>query len=250
MSEYEGERLLIGLSGGINSMAVLCWLKRSGIKPKEVHLFYAHLEEHSDDTFPFVKAGIKYARKHFDNVFVKVTRNSVLRFFEEQKLIPHPTNGVCSRLLKIIPMTEYAFRNEIKHDLVGYIRTELKRRAKGQNKNQKVNLFSAAKSYPIGEFDDEWCLQICDEEIGWHPAIYDIRDANGKRIFKHNNCLPCKNMTTEDMKEVRTHFPKKHARAMETTKNIKSYWGRQEADFYAEFGRDLGQEPSCEVCQF
>jgi tRNA(Ile)-lysidine synthase TilS/MesJ len=84
------EKVLIGLSGGINSMAVLCQLVESGVKPKELHLFYAHFEEHSPDTFKFVRAGIEFARKHFDNVKVKITRNSVLRYFESQKMIPHP----------------------------------------------------------------------------------------------------------------------------------------------------------------
>lgn len=80
---------MIGLSGGINSMAVLCWCVESGIKPKEVHLYYAHFEEHSPDTFQFVADGIRYARKHFDCVKVKITRNSILRFFEEVKMILH-----------------------------------------------------------------------------------------------------------------------------------------------------------------
>ena len=43
------EKVLIGLSGGINSMAVLCQLVESGVKPKELHLFYCHFEEHSPE---------------------------------------------------------------------------------------------------------------------------------------------------------------------------------------------------------
>lgn len=127
---------MIGLSGGINSMALLCWLKRSGIQPSELHLFYAHLSEHSPETFPFVKAGIKYARAHFQNVFVKVTRNSALAFFESQNMIPHPMVGACSRVLKISPMNAYAFDNDIHMDLVGYVRHEVKRRASKQASKQ------------------------------------------------------------------------------------------------------------------
>ena len=103
----ETEKYMIGLSGGINSMAVLCWLIEQPDKPKEIHLYYAHFAEHSPDTFQFVADGIRYARKHFDKVTVRITSNSVLRFFEEQKMIPHPKVSPCSRKLKIEPMELY-----------------------------------------------------------------------------------------------------------------------------------------------
>lgn len=102
--KYEGEKIMIGLSGGINSMAVLCWLIESGQQPEELHLFYAHFAEHSPDTFQFVADGIRLARKHFKKVLVKITNNSVLQFFEDQKMIPHPMASPCSRKLKIEPM--------------------------------------------------------------------------------------------------------------------------------------------------
>src|SRR5690242_1661610 len=100
--DLSGQSVLIGLSGGINSMAVLITvaLYPEQYKPKELHLYYAHFKEHSPGTFKFVADGIRYARRKFTDVKVKITRNSVLRFFEEQKMIPHPTNSACSRLLK------------------------------------------------------------------------------------------------------------------------------------------------------
>jgi tRNA(Ile)-lysidine synthase TilS/MesJ len=46
--DYSNQKVLIGLSGGINSMAVLCCLALypDELKPKELHLFYAHFDEH------------------------------------------------------------------------------------------------------------------------------------------------------------------------------------------------------------
>lgn len=130
------EKVLIGLSGGINSMTVLCNLVESKVKPKELHLFYVHLKEHSPDTFKFVIAGIRYAKKHFDNVVVKITRESVLEYFEKQKMIPHPARSPCSYWLKIEPINRYSFENNIKIDLVGYIKKELKRRSEKQQKEK------------------------------------------------------------------------------------------------------------------
>ena len=92
--QYGDDRVLIGLSGGINSMAVLCDLIESGVKPKELHLYYAHFAEHSPDTFQFVADGIRYAKKHFDNVQVKITSNSIIKYFKEQNLIPHPIKEI------------------------------------------------------------------------------------------------------------------------------------------------------------
>lgn len=241
----DGEKVLIGLSGGINSMAVLCWLKESGIRPSELHLYYAHFQEHSPDTFPFVKAGIRFARENFDNVIVTVVRHSVIRFFEDQKMIPHPIASPCSRMLKIEPILEYAKSNGIKYDLVGYVKHELKRRTSRQRAVADGEL---EKVYPIGDFSDEWCFEIVDRHIGWHPKIYDIVGLNGKRAFKHNNCLPCKNMTTDDMMLVRQHYPRYHEQAMSLSDRLGKYWGRDKDEFYTEFGRDLGQESTCGSC--
>lgn len=41
--DYSDKNVLIGLSGGINSMAVLCWIAKipEELKPKKLFLFYA-----------------------------------------------------------------------------------------------------------------------------------------------------------------------------------------------------------------
>ncbi|MDF2449421.1 MAG: hypothetical protein K0R26_1925 [Bacteroidota bacterium] len=244
------DRVLIGLSGGINSMAVLCWLSEQPVKPKEVHLFYAHFKEHSPDTFQFVADGIRFARKHFEVVKVRITKNSILDFFRKEKIIPHPANSPCTKRLKIDEINAYAFENDIKIDLVGYVRHELKRRSERQKKNISVDLFSLQKLYPIGEFNDEWCFQIVERLIGWFPEIYKILDENGNRVFKHNNCLPCKNMDPEDILAVKKYYPKYFMLAMKLSSELTRYWGRDEATFYTTFGRDLGQENTCNYCKF
>ncbi len=252
---------MIGLSGGINSMAVLCWLIEQENKPKEVHLFYAHFAEHSPDTFQFVADGIRYARKHFDKVHVKITSNNVLDYFRKNKMIPHPALSPCSRQLKIEVASAYAFQNDIKVDMIGYVKHELKRRLSKQKAKSQDALWQLEKQYPIGAFTDEWCFEIVMKHIGWYPAIYDLKwteeDFNeglcdkediGKRIFKHNNCLPCKNMDTKDMGAVKKYFPEKHNKAIELSAELGKHWGRDKAEFYTMFGRDLGQDSTCKDC--
>jgi len=243
-------KVLIGLSGGINSMAVLCWLAEQPVKPSELHLFYAHFKEHSPDTFQFVADGIRFARKEFETVKVKITKNSIIDFFRVQNIIPHPVVGVCSKKLKIEVAFTYAFENDITIDLIGYVKHELKRRANKQQANLQVDLFGLQKQYPIGEFTDEWCFEIVDKYIGWHPVIYDIVDNEGKRVFKHNNCLPCKNMYPADIEAVKQYYPEYYMQAMNLSAELGSFWGRDEAVFYATFGRDLGQESTCETCKW
>jgi len=262
-SELEGEDVLIGVSAGINSMAVLCWLKETGIKPKVLHLFYSHLREHSPDSVRFVIDGIRFARKHFDNVKVKIIRNSVIEYFESQNMIPHPINSPCSKWLKIIPIQEYCFNNGIKYDLVGYVKHELKRRSERQYSSSQNGFFDAKKVYFIGEFSDEWCFDIVDRNIGWHPAIYDIlwteQDYNdgicslrdiGKRVFKHNNCLPCKNMYPHELICIEYFYPEYYKQAMELSQRLQKYFGRDKDLFYATFGRELGQESTCSSCKW
>ncbi len=241
------EKVLIGLSGGINSMAVLCQLVESGIKPKELHLFYAHFVEHSPDTFKFVADGVRFARKHFENVKVKITRNSILKYFESKNMIPHPKVSNCSQTLKIEPISRYAFENQIKIDLVGYVKNEIKTRGKRQQKKMERTLFSLDKIYPIGHYSNEWCFEIVKKHIGWFPLIYDIKE-NGKPVFAHNNCLPCKNGYVKDIENVKKHFPIEFENAINLSKKLSAYWGRSEADFYTTFGRDLGQESTCKSC--
>jgi 3'-phosphoadenosine 5'-phosphosulfate sulfotransferase (PAPS reductase)/FAD synthetase len=275
---YSDKKVMIGLSGGINSMAVLCWLANYELKPKELHLFYAHFEEHSPGTLEFVLAGVEYAKKHFDKVVYAQTNNSVLDYFREQKMIPHPTAAPCTRFLKIEPMVTYAFENGITVDLVGYVRTE-KRRVKNMQSKGADNLFMS-KQFPILQEDNEWCFSTVENEIGFYPAIYDLKwndqkfiqfvtdnlhrfgevaqdslkkkFGKDKRVFTHNNCLPCKNMQLDDLLAVEYFYPEHFENAMRLSTDLKKYWGRSEKDFYTTFGRpDLGLDKQpCEVCAF
>ena len=79
--------------------------------------YYADFKEHSSGTRKFVADGIKFARQHFKTVKIKITRNSIIDFFAESKMIPHPILSPCTRLLKIIPITNYMFENEIDNKL-------------------------------------------------------------------------------------------------------------------------------------
>ncbi len=220
--DFSNQSILIGLSGGINSMAVLCWLVElpNEYKPKELHLFGADFVEHSPDTPKFVADGIRYARKNFQNLKVKITRNSVIKYFRKSKMIPHPMLSPCSRELKIEPMKKYIEENGIDLDLIGYVREE-KRRIEKQIQRGAKN-----KTYPISHYTNEECFEIVKRHIGWYPAIYDIME-NGKRVFTHNNCLPCKNMTTKQMQKVEMYFPTYWNKANELTCEIGQHWGRE-----------------------
>jgi 3'-phosphoadenosine 5'-phosphosulfate sulfotransferase (PAPS reductase)/FAD synthetase len=171
------KRVMIGLSGGINSMAALCYLGahyQEDWKPEEIWLYYVHLEEHSPDTLDFVKAGIAWAEKHFKTVHSHIEyAGSVLDFFEGEKFVPHPIISPCSDRLKFRPMEAYAKENGIDFDLIGFIRTERQRITRQQKR--KVE----GKIYPISHFSDEECFRLVDQEIDWHPAIYDIRNGGG-----------------------------------------------------------------------
>lgn len=249
--DYSQKKVLIGLSGGINSMAVLCWLSDfpQEYKPKELHLFYAHFEEHSPDTLPFVIAGVAFAEKHFKDVRYTQTDNSVIDFFKSQNMIPHPMIAPCTRVLKIEPMMTYAKDNGIDIDLVGYVREE-KRRIR--NMWQKNPSTKETKGFPISNKPNEWCFQIVSKHLGWYPKIYDIKKPDGSRVFPHNNCLPCKNMGTEDFEDVRVHFPEYWQKAMELSEHLEKHWGRNKTEFYTRFGREMlgvDKQP-CEICAF
>lgn len=250
MKNLDGQDVLLGLSGGINSMAILCHMKELSVKPKSLHLFYSHFREHSADTARFVIEGIRFARNHFDNVFVRIERNSIIDLFRHKKMIPHPANSPCSLILKIERINKYAFEHGLRIDLVGYVKHELKKRAGRQQLVKQSDMFSLEKFYPIGAYTDEWCFEIVDRNIGWHPAIYDIKDEHGGRIFKHNNCLPCKNMYTKEIQDVKEHFPNEYNNAMKLSADLQKYWGRDKAEFYSTFGRDLGQESTCTSCEW
>ena len=228
---------MIGLSGGINSMAVLCWVGELPEEnhPKELHLFYADFTEHSDDTIQFVLDGLFWAKKVFKNVTYVQTDNSVMQFFEAESFIPHPKISPCSDKLKIIPMLKYCYQNGIDIDLIGYVSKEVKR-YKRLVKAGASDLFFK-KEFPILNKNDEWCFEIVKKHIGWYPKIYDIKE-NGKLVFTHNNCLPCKNMTPKQLQKVAQYFPEKWSRAKEVEKNTGSYFGRSKCD------------SACHVCEF
>ena len=235
--DFSGKKIMIGLSGGINSMAVLCWLgELPGVqRPEELHLFYADFKEHSDDTVQFVLDGVFWARERFGVVRYTQTDNSVMEYFESEGIIPHPKLSPCSQNLKILPMLKYAYGNEIAVDLIGYVAKEVKR-AKRAMKNGQNDMFFQ-KDFPILGKDDEWCFEIVDRCIGWHPAIYDIKE-KGKRVFTHNNCLPCKNMTPKQLRQTAKYYPEKYARAKEVEQTTGSYFGRSKCD------------TGCAVCDF
>ncbi len=276
MEHLNGQKILIGISGGINSAAVLCYLKESNIKPLELHLFHSGFTEHSPDTYRFVFDCVRFARKNFDNVYFKLERNSVLKYFEDEKMIPHPMVSPCSRKLKIERMITYGFEHGLTIDLVGYVKHELKRRADNQQSKITNDLFSLDKQYPIGSFTDEWCFDIVERNIGWFPKLYTHKWNNidfvqwvhdnkhlwpdeisqyiikrlgkNKRIFKHNNCLPCKNMYPWEIVVIEFFYPSYFLDAMQLSERLKKYFGRDKDLFYATFGRELGQESTCGNC--
>lgn len=235
--DYSDRRVLIGLSGGINSAAVLCHLGENCPRdrhPKELHLYYAHFIEHSPDTFRFCKDLIHYARKRFRDVRVRVTRNSVLKYFKSEGIIPHPTVSPCTINLKIVPMQRYAEQAGIDCQLVGFVRHEMRR----INRQKKKDLNGFSK-YPIQHWTDEDCLSFVKSVIGWYPAIYDIRE-NGKRVFAHNNCLPCKNMHVYQIEAARKYYPGYIERAEATAREMGSYWGRAE---------EISKVIVCDACE-
>lgn len=255
--DFSDKKIMIGLSGGINSMAVLCWLAEIAEekKPMELHLFYAHFEEHSPDTRDFVLAGVDFANRNFKTVIYKETWNSIIAHFEKMKMIPHPAAiPICTKELKVIPIVNYMAENRIEIDLVGYVRNE-RRREKRMFENAPNMIYY--KAFPIIDKDNEWCFGIVKEKIGWYPKIYDIRNEAGKRVFTHNNCLPCKNMQKSDFELVRIHYPEYWQRAVDLSNRLKKHWGRDEEDFiktYLSFGREDWEvnyeKQNCAICNF
>lgn len=242
-TDFSKNKVLIGISGGINSAALLCYLASeypAEFRPREVHFFAVQLKEHSPDTFRFMKDCIRYGAKKFDNVRWCVSWGSVNRFFEGKNMIPHPILSPCSEHLKIIPMNKYREKHNIEVDLIGYVREE-RSRINRQLKKSK------GKYHPIAHLSNEDCFSLVKREIGWYPAIYDIR-RNGKRVFTHNNCLPCKNMSgkltleeaTGQYASVKLYFPEYYQAAVDLSEKIASYWGRND-------DQDMGE---CKICEY
>jgi hypothetical protein len=271
---YSDKRVMIGLSGGINSAAVLAYLAKNVIdKPKELFLFYAHFEEHSDDTFSFVNACIDYAKNNFKTVHFTKQDNSINQLFRDKNFIPHPKISECTKTLKILPIIEYMAINKIDVDLVGYVRSERNRI------NRQIRTGAKNKEYLISHLTDDDCFSLVKQEIGWFPAIYNIKWNDERiipflkchkqyipekdyltalkyavrgygyfgssRVFAHNNCLPCKNMATWEIYLVKLFYPEKFEKAMETANITESYWGRD-----ADGLNESGQNASCAFCAF
>lgn len=232
IGDYSNMRVFCGLSGGINSAGVLCHLGSEypeELKPKHLFLFYAHIMQHSPGTLRFVRDCIAYAKSHFEQVTWGASRGDVLELFRGKRMIPHPMLSPCTEHLKLIPMLKFQLEHGTDIDLVGYVRDEVRRVRRQQAKEV------AGKAYPIVHFSNEYCFEIVKREIGWYPPIYDIRDEQGKRVFKHNNCLPCKNMTgqltatsaTGQFIQVVEHFPAQAAQAQALAGELGAYWGRK-----------------------
>lgn len=254
--DYSTKNVIIGLSGGINSMAVLCWLSKlhTNKKPKNLYLYYAHFIEHSSDTELFVLSGVEYAKKHFENVIYHQENNSIIEYFKKMKFIPHPIISPCSMDLKIKPIQKYIKENDIDIDLIGYVKEEQKRIKRMFAKNPMTKI---TKQFPISNQPNEWCFEYVRKEIGWIPKIYEIKDEKGNRIFAHNNCLPCKNMQMTDFEKVKKYFPEYWERAIALSNELKLHWGREKEEFieiYTTFGREDwetgGKTQSCEHCLF
>lgn len=243
--DFSDKRVLVSLSGGINSAAVLCYLASKYLvekRPKKIWIYYAHLKEHSPGTLRFVRDQIRYARSHFEEVVTGFHFGSVVEFFRKEKFIAHPIVSPCSEHLKYEPLEKFSALHRIEVDLIGYVRSE-RRRIKRQIASGAENKF-----YPISHLTDADCFDLVKEEIGWYPEIYDI-NRNGKRVFKHNNCLPCKNFDgfldsdgnhSGQYSDVKEYFPSYFERARELAADLDLYWGR-EADL-------IGGH--CKYCEF
>ena len=161
----------------------------------------------TEKTFRFVADCVRYARERFPEVEFGMHRCSVVDFFEKNRFIPHPTFSPCTEHLKIDPMEVWDQARGVTIDLIGFVRHEMSRRGE-----KFLGSEADVVRFPIAHLTDDQCFEIVDREIGWHPPIYDIRDKAGKRVFTHNNCLPCKNMTRKQLASVATHFPAYAAR--------------------------------------
>lgn len=236
IADYSGLKVLLPLSGGINSAALLCWLGEEippEKHPLELHLHYSHFSEHSPDTLKFVRSLVSWADEKFERKpFFTQLDNSVNEFFRKSNMIPHPTISPCSRELKVKPRRLYFELHNLDVELIGYVNTDLKRYRNMSARNQLA-------SFPLLEWSKEECLDYVKKIIGWYPVIYDLKDENGKYLFSHNNCLPCKNMHPKQLALVAKYFPEYAKIAEETAEMIpNAYWGRE----------DVPDIFKCDVC--
>lgn len=247
--DYSDKKVMIPLSEGINSAAIVCLLGEhhpAPMMPKELHLFDVHLVEHSPDSLQFAWALIQYAHRKFPYVTATIVQDSFDKWCLDNKMVPHPSISPCSRELKMNRLDEYFTKQQLDIRLIGYVRHEMKRWTKAQKH------IDSTYRYPILSLTDEDCFEIVKKAIGWYPAIYDITFTQedlisglcrkfelGRRVFKHNNCLDCKNLTTRQVKHVRKHFPLVAERAdLIATSLPGARWGRD----------DVPEVMKCDAC--
>ncbi|CAH1002628.1 hypothetical protein LEM8419_03500 [Neolewinella maritima] len=270
LPNYKGKAIMIGLSGGINSAAVLAYLSKFiEYQPDKLYLYHANFIEHSPDTLAFVDACVDYARRKFPDVHYEQDDISLLAHFEEQKIIYSPKFSGCTRMLKIAPMVEFMRRHDIAIDLVGYVRGEYARI------QRQIERGVENKEYLISHLTNEDCFSLVADEIGWYPDIYhlkwndprilpyvaqyraDLSDQQASiieryarrgygydgstRVFKHNNCLPCKNMHQWELFMLRIFYPGYYERAMQLAERMGGYWGRKDES-------TAGESSTCTVC--
>jgi hypothetical protein len=222
--DFSAERPSLGLSAGINSAALLCYLATehpASKRPRHLLLYYAHLREHSPESFRFVAACVRYARRKFPAVEFGMHRTSLLEWMEREKFIPNAAISPCSEHLKVDPMIRWSEAHGATVDLIGFVRHERRRiaGALGRDGDRRVR-------FPIAHLTEADCFALVDREVGWHPPIYNLRDSSGRRLFQHNNCLPCKNMKLAQIRAVAEHYPKYWARAEAMAERLGNYWGR------------------------
>lgn len=234
--DFSDKRTLVSLSGGIDSMALLCYLATvypAELRPRQLFIIYVHLAEHSPTTALFIKSGIRYAQKHFQEVVYRLhDAGSVNDYFRQEGVIPHPMLSPCSEHLKMEPINAFKVEHDIEIDMVAFLRGEKNRIRRAV----KRGALEQGKHFLISQLVQSDAFEIVDREIGWHPAIYDIRNEKGERVFKHNNCLDCKNMNgilspdrvTGDFANVMRYYPKYHEQALKTAVELGCYWGREE----------------------
>jgi hypothetical protein len=228
--DYSGKRVLIPTSEGINSAAVLCVLGEyhpEERKPEKLYLFDVHMVEHSPDSLQFAYELIAYARTRFKWVAADIVQKSMNQWCLENKMIPHPSRSPCSRELKMQSLDAYALQNRIDYRLIGYVKHEVNTRWK-----RAQNYVDDSFQYPLLRLTDEDCFSIVKSCIGWYPKIYDIKEmrrGKARRVFNHNNCLPCKNATTVQLADVGKYFPAHAQAAQEVAAQIPgAYWGRDD----------------------
>lgn len=228
--DFSGQRVLVGVSGGINSAALLVHLLTEHPvekRPKTLMLFAALLKEHPPGVErrgvnEFALDMMRWARARHPDVRLGVHRASVLAFFESEKFIPHPTLSPCTAALKLVPMARWSdSQGGHNVDLVGYVRGEQKRIDRQQARG------AVGKRYPIAHITNADCFALVREHIGYYPEVYDLTEEDGKPSFGNGNCIPCKNWGKKRIESGRRHYPGMMRRADDMAARIGAYWGRE-----------------------